>query len=257
MRIQNILCKFYARLDRQMKNTMAGQIVLIALILCTAPSHTAFSQVEVKKDDTYKKAVKYFYQKKFEMAEVLFQESLKKDPENVLAYSYLGDILLSKKNYDGALNLYKKALDLKPDIAENYFRIGQIYYYKKLGNMAIENFQKALDVDNTLKFSHYHIGLTYLMIVRDKENTIRSWETYLRVAPEDPQYENIRRVIQLLKDPNFILPPPGSEVTIEEALLLGGAALTTAEHKASDKKAGNESKKTKKKVEGLYLDDEL
>jgi tetratricopeptide (TPR) repeat protein len=61
-----------------------------------------------KEDELFLKAQKYFFQKKFEMAELLLQEVIKSNPENALAYSYLGDILLKKQLYDGALNLYKK-----------------------------------------------------------------------------------------------------------------------------------------------------
>ena len=188
---------------------------------------------------------------------VLLQESLKKDPENQLAYSYLGDIFLRKKRYDGALQLYKKALDINPDSGENYFRIGQIYYYKKIGNLAIDNFKKAFDVNPKIKYAYYHIGLTHLMILRDKKNTISNWEKYLSIAPEDPQYEKIRRVIELLKDPNFVLPAVGSDISIEEALHLGGVTLKDTKHKATDKKAGHESKKTKDKIEEIYRDDDL
>ena len=64
-----------------------------------------------KEDELFLKAQKYFFQKKFEMAELLLQEVIKTNPENALAYSYLGDILLKKQLYDGALNLYRKSLD--------------------------------------------------------------------------------------------------------------------------------------------------
>ena len=95
------------------------------------------------------------------------------------------------------------------------------------------------------------------MILRDKEKTISSWETFIKKAPEDPQYENIRRVIELLKDPDFKIPPAGSEISIEEALHLGGATLKKMERTAKDKKAGHEDKKTKRKLEDIYLDEDI
>ena len=210
-----------------------------------------------EKDSSYDKAVKYFYQRKFEMAEVLLQEVIKKDPEHTLAYSYLGDIFLEKKIYDGALSLYKKAIDLDPSNPDNYFRIGQVYYYKKMGNPSIENFTRALELDKNMKISYYHMGLTYLMLLRDKKSTIENWETYIKLAPEDSQYESIRRVIELLKDPNFVIPPVGGDISIEEALLLGGNILTRKDITSDDKKAGHEIKKTKEKLEEVYTDDDL
>ena len=194
---------------------------------------------------------------KYEMAELLLQEEIKKHPENGLAYSYLGDIFLFKKKYNGAINLYKKAINLNTDPPTNYYRLGQIYYYKKLGQLSIENYQKSLALDNKNTFIYYQIGLTNLMILRNKEKTIEKWETYLKLAPENPQYEKIHRVLELLKDPNFVIPPVGSDVSIEEALLLGGATLKRTEHKIEDKKADHEKMKTKEKIEDLYLDDDM
>ena len=210
-----------------------------------------------KEDELFLKAQKYFFQKKFEMAELLLQEVIKSDPENSLAYSYLGDILLKKQLYDGALNLYKKALDLSPEGAENWFRIGQIYYFKKMGSESIEHYNKSLALDNKLKIVYCHIGLSYLMIMRDKEKTIENWEIYIKEVPEDPQYESIRRVIALLRDPNFKIPPADSEISIEEALLLGGATLNTQERQSESQKAEHESKKSKKTIEDIYIEDDL
>ncbi|MDY6934253.1 MAG: tetratricopeptide repeat protein [Spirochaetota bacterium] len=213
---------------------------------------------EEKRDNpVFQKAIRYFYQKKFEMAELLFQEELKNNPENELAYSYLGDIFFNKNRYDGALKLYRKSLDINPNIAENYYRIGQVYYYKKIGDQAIVNFEKSYKLNPNLKFAFYHVGLSYLMLIRDKDNTIKNWETFLEIAPEDSQYEKIRRAVELLKDPNFVIPPIGSEISIEEALHLGGEVLVDVERRAKEKKADHESKKTKQKLEGIYKDDDL
>lgn len=228
--------------------------VLLSITGLTGVSHAS---QEYLKDPDFKKAVSYFFQKKFSMSEILLQQVIRKNPENHLAYSYLGDIFLYKKQYDGALQLYNKAIDLNPRGAGNYFRRGQIYYRKKIGNLALENFRKALTLDSKMKYAYYHIGLTYLMIMRDKQNTINNWEEYLRKAPEDPQYESLRRVVELLKDPSFSIPPKGSEVSIEEALLLGGETLKKVDRKAPDRQEGHEKLKSSSKIEGLLGDDDL
>ncbi|MGL4368315.1 MAG: tetratricopeptide repeat protein [Spirochaetota bacterium] len=230
---------------------------LIILLLWTSAAFAQNGAPAETKDDGFKKATKYFFQKKYDMAELLLQEELKKNPENGAAYSYLGDIFLQKKQYDAALSLYQKAVELKTDGGEDYFRIGQIYYYKQLADLSIQNFKKAYEMDPKLKISHYQIGLSYLMLVRDKKNVIASWEEYLRLSPEDPQYEKIRRAIELLKDPNFEIPPAGSDISIEEALHLGGAVLQKTEVKAEDTSAGHEKKKTVNKTEDIFRDDTL
>lgn len=206
----------------------------------------------------FNKAMKYFFEKKLEMAEYLLQQELQTNPENYLACSYLGDIFLYKGKYDEAITLYKRALDLQGESAETYFQLGRAYYYKELGNLAIEHYSKAYILNPQLKFSQYHIGLTYLMILRNKEKTIEHWETYLQLAPEDPQYEKISRAIDLLKDPNFKIPPVGSDIPLEEALHLGGSVLQKTERKdTNDQSAGHETIKTINEDLDIERDDDL
>lgn len=230
--------------------------ILTIVAVCGAASFL-YAQNAKPDDTTFKKATKYFFEKKYEMAELLLQETIKQNPENAEAYAYLGDIFLEKKRYDAAIDLYKKAIDLSQQNGENYFRLGQAYYYKQLGQLAIDNFQKAYAADKNIKFAYYHIGLTYLVLLRDKQKTIANWENYLSIAPEDPQYEKIRRAVELLKDPQFEIPPVGSNVPIEEALHLGGTLVKSAEPPVVPQKAGGETVRTSDKVEGIYRDDDL
>ncbi|RPI93119.1 MAG: tetratricopeptide repeat protein [Spirochaetales bacterium] len=111
--------------------TKTAILMLLGVALCGAAALAQTKAKEKAEDDGFKKATAYFYERKFEMAEILLQEELKKNPENRLAYSYLGDIFFYKKRMDGAMELYKKALELDPKGAEEYFRLGQIHYYKK------------------------------------------------------------------------------------------------------------------------------
>ena len=235
--------------------TAIRKVCLILLVTSAAGGALSFAGDEDRV--LFEKGVRYFFQRKFEMALMLFQDTLKKNPENEEAYSYIGDIYLERKDYANALSSYRKALELNPSRAENYFRMGQVNYYMKSADEAIKNFQKTYEIDPKLTFAYYHIGLTHLMLRRNKEMTIGSWEEFLRLAPEDPQYENIRRAIELLRDPNFVLPPPDSDITIEEALRLGGVILSEKKRTAETKKEGHEEKKTKVINEDTDRDDDL
>lgn len=236
---------------------LIARVLFPILLACASASLSPALAQEDTGDDMFRKATSYFFQKKFDMAESLLQQVIDREPGNALAYSYLGDIFLIKQRYDGALDLYRKSIELNPDAGENYFRIGQIYYYKKDGDQALSYFNKALQTDTQLRFAYYHVGLTYLMLKRDKAATIQNWETYIGLAPDDPQYDRIKRAIELLKDPNFMLPSPDSDISIEEALLLGGMSIDKTIHQSTDQEAGHESKKTKGKLEDIYLDDDL
>ncbi|MCL1911585.1 MAG: tetratricopeptide repeat protein [Leptospirales bacterium] len=221
--------------------------MLFAVILCLICQTDAVKTPE-NENTAFEKGQKYFYQKKFEMAEVMFLEALKADPENDLTYSYLGDLALAKKRYDDALAYYLKSLELRPESAENNFRIAQTYYYKENGEKAIEHFLKTYALDNSMKFAMYHAGLTYLMLNRDKENAVKYWEEYISLAEDDPQRANIERVIELLKNPDFIIPPPESGISVEEALRRGIQ---------KDEKQDIPGDQQQDKYEGLYENREL
>lgn len=223
-----------------------------------APDPEYLSDFKRFRSETFTKAIKYFFQKKYEMAQLLLQKELQDNPENYFAYSYLGDIFLQKKQYDEAISLYKTALDLYPRGAEDHFRLGQAYYYKGIGNLAISHYENAYTLNPNLRYAWYQIGLTHLMVLRDKEKTISSWEQFLRLSPEDPQYEKVRRAIELLKDPAFVIPPVGSNVPLEEALHLGGAVLQRTERQDTEAtNAGHEQTQQITVPEDTIRDDEL
>ncbi|MCL2025457.1 MAG: tetratricopeptide repeat protein [Leptospirales bacterium] len=196
---------------------MSGIFAVILCLICQIDA----GKTPESENTAFEKGQRYFHQKKFEMAEVMFLEALKADPENDLTYSYLGDLVLAKKRYDEALAYYLKSLELRPESAENNFRIAQTYYYKGNSRKAIEHFLKTYSLDKSMKFALYHAGLTYLMLDRDKENAVKYWEEYISLAEDDPQRANIERVIELLKNPDFTIPPADSGISVEEALKRG------------------------------------
>ncbi len=65
-----------------MKKLLLQYILLISVTVALPLSFAANKD----EDTPFKKGVKYFYQQKFEIAELLFQEELKNNPENALAY---------------------------------------------------------------------------------------------------------------------------------------------------------------------------
>lgn len=223
-------------------------LTTFAAVVLTAADKKADTAPEAQ--SAFEKGQRYFYQKKFEMAEVMLLEAVKHDPENALACSYLGDLFLAKKRYNEALKYYQRAIELRPENAENNFRIAQTYYYMGNGKKAAEHFNKAYELDNSLTFALYHVGLASLMLNRDKETTIKYWEKYIELTPNDPQKENIQHVIELLKDPALVIPPIESETTVEEVLRKAGM-------KSPIDEKPHENTPTKDKYEGLYENKEL
>ena len=169
----------------------------------------------------FHKGEKAFFQKKFREAKFYLERSIKEEPASYKAYSYLGDIYLLEEEYEKAEKYYKKAIVYSPNPAKEYFRLGQVYIKKGEYKKAEDAFKKAYSLDPSLKPSLFMIGYIALFFERNKEKVISYWERFIQEAPQDPQREKIEKVLALLRDKDFILPPPGSDVPLEEVLRLG------------------------------------
>jgi tetratricopeptide (TPR) repeat protein len=95
------------------------------------------------------KGEKLFQAKKFDEAQLFFEDVLKTKPSDAKAIEYLGDIAAHKKSWQKAIEYYKKLKELKPAEANNYFKYGGA-----LGMRASEvNKMKALGMADEIKKS--------------------------------------------------------------------------------------------------------
>ncbi len=209
----------------------------------------------VPDDEFFKKAEAYYFQKKYEIALKMLEAVLEKTPDNAKALSYTGDIYLIKKDYDKAIQRYNQSVELSADPAMDYFRLGQVYTARKEIPQAKENYQKAYSLNPSKTASLFQLGYLSLVYERDKNACIRYWRDYVLRTPNDPQKEKIQKVIDLLKNPDFVIPPLGSDISLEEALIMGGKTSREEEVDLKDKTTGHEKGKISNESKGL-LDDE-
>ena len=105
----------------------------------------------------FEKGEKLFQAKKYDEAQILFEEVLKTKPSDAKAIEYLGDIASYKKSWQKAIEYYKKLKELKPSEANYYFKYGgalgmrasEVNKFKALG-MADEirkSFEKAIELN--------------------------------------------------------------------------------------------------------------
>ena len=210
-----------------------------------------------EEDKEYKRAEKYFFEKKFRNAKDILLKIITQKTDHTKAISLLGDIYLFQKNYREAISQYRKAIELSREPSIEYFRLGQAYLELDQDQISKGSFQKAYTQNPGLKRALFQIGYIALFFERDKKQTIQYWKQFIREAPDDPQYEKVKRAIALLEDPNFKIPPKGSDISLQEALLLGTDDLKAKSVNTKDKKAGNEKSKTSNKTKELLEDEEL
>ena len=199
----------------------------------------------------FKTGEQYFFQKKYEIAEQTLLKVITENTNHPKAYSYLGDINLFNKRYASAQKYYNRAKDLSPKPGYEYFRLGQISLELINSNEALDYFLSAYSNDTNFKPSLYQIGYVYLVHKRDKAKTIEYWKKFITEAPNDIQYEEVKKAIALLEDSSCVLPPEESGISMDEVLMNCGNLVTPDFAKTQDQGAGVEKEKTNNDTEGL------
>lgn len=88
-----------------------------------------------------------------EAADTLFSETMAGEPNNLYAWSLLGDIRVKQRRYDEALACYEKSaeLDPNPGFTDNYLSIAYIREIQGKWNAAADAYEKALEIYRTNK----------------------------------------------------------------------------------------------------------
>ncbi len=159
-------------------------------------------------EDFFEKGLDFYKQKRFLLAIGAFKNAVEMGNKDPRLFLLLGNSYVGIDDYDKAIETYQKGLQGALPMAYYgvyYFNLAYTYGLKKLYPQAITTFDQALAYDTNLTYAYWYKGMLYYKL-RDKTNTIREWETYLTVNPTGPQSENIRRALELLRDPNFTFP---------------------------------------------------
>lgn len=181
----------------------------------------------------YKKAKYYFYSKKFAIARVFLEDLISDYPEDAEIYSYLGDTLMKLEKYPKALSNYKKANDLLPNSpkgkeikAANYFQMASIYLIQNKAENAMGFYELSAMTHPDYNHGYWQKGLTAIFLLRNKNLAIGAWKEYLLLVLDKKEKAKIQSAITILKNPNFVLPPEGSPVSLERTLSLAGLKIS-------------------------------
>ena len=127
------------------------------------------------------------------------EEIIGKDPNNYQALVQLGNDYFDLGEAQKSVDAYERAIAIKGDDPNVLTDMGIMYRQLKDFQKAIAAFRKAMAASPTHPQSRMNLGVVLMHDVGDKAGAIVAWEDYLRVAPGDPNAENIRRSIAELK----------------------------------------------------------
>ncbi len=122
----------------------------------------------------------------FDKAIEHYRTALRLQPDYIEARINLGLAYLATGSIDMAIEQYRTAIEFKPDVAESHAFLGMAYRTKGLSAEAIEQYKTALRLKPNFLEVHKDLGILYLKNGSVNEAR-REFEAALRIAPHDPQ----------------------------------------------------------------------
>jgi tetratricopeptide (TPR) repeat protein len=121
--------------------------------------------------------------KKYDDAEKLYLEILKKEPRNYEAHNNLGLVYWKLNKPNEAIKEYKTAVNINPEQYNAFLNFGNFYRLSiKSYELAIENYQKTLKLkpsESVKATVYYGLGISYKELGRYKE-AITYFDEYLK-----------------------------------------------------------------------------
>jgi len=128
-----------------------------------------------------------------------FQESVRKDPKNVDAWIQIGNIMMDTSRFPEAIDAYQKALELNGRNLD--VRVDMGTCYRKIGkpDKAVEEYRKVIALEPKHLNAHRNLGVVLAFDLNKKNEAIKEFEEYLKLAPAAPDAPNVRQLVEKIK----------------------------------------------------------
>ncbi len=150
----------------------------------------------------------YMKMEKYDLAEEEFRDFLESakqysSPESITmqadALSSLGTISARRNDNEVALDYFLRAQKLNPMDEEVNYNLGEIYFSMRKIDEAIEYYRIASDIKPNWSEPHMKLGYAYLN-KKDMPKAIEYFEKFLEMAPDHPQAEGIKYILDDIKN---------------------------------------------------------
>ncbi|MGQ9455739.1 MAG: tetratricopeptide repeat protein [Armatimonadota bacterium] len=122
----------------------------------------------------------------------LFDQALKVDPTNSLAYNNLGNALVDLGEFDRAIECYNKALQYHPEYADARYNLAEAYRQSGEVDKAISEYKRVIRMYPKYIKARNNLGSLYALQGK-YDLAIAEFEAALEVDPENP---DIRRNLE-------------------------------------------------------------
>jgi tetratricopeptide (TPR) repeat protein len=128
-----------------------------------------------------------------------YRTILAEDPNSFAALVALGNAYFDSGEWREAIAVYERALAINPRNADVITDMGTSYRNLGKPDRAIAEYRRALALEPGHVNAHYNLGVVYAYDVKDRARAIREWEELLRLAPNHPEADALRKNIIAFK----------------------------------------------------------
>ena len=105
------------------------------------------------------------------------------NPNNLQAWTELGNAYFDTEQYAKAIEAYKKSLALDENNANVWTDLGVMYRRNGQPKEAVAAFDKANQIDPAHEVSLFNKGIVQLYDLKDREGAIKTWEQLVSINP--------------------------------------------------------------------------
>ena len=192
-------------------------------------------------EETFAIAVKNHKENNFKVAEKLYKEVLKKNPDHFESVYYLGTLLAQTNQFNLAKSMLHKATQIKPDNAMAHNNLGNVLKNLEEYQEAIRSYEKAIKIQPDYAMAHNNLGIIFQEL-GENDKAINFFQMAIKYEPKNLTY--IYNLIEL--DEKFLHPNLKKKIheiieknnSTKKDIAYGNFLLSKYEHK--NKKYKNE-----------------
>lgn len=136
----------------------------------------------------YEEGRRYVEEKKYDMAVVSYNKAVKRDPEFITAWNYLGLNYRRLENYKEAIICYEKSLELDPTGTFPLQNMGVTYQLMNDNAKAAETYERLVALDTKNPEGYYGAGANYYLAGNYEKGVGYMFKAYVLYAEAKSPY---------------------------------------------------------------------
>ena len=140
-------------------------------------------------EETFNSAFKNHQKNNLQVAENLYEEILKIDPNHFQTICFLGTLSIQIKNFDRAKQLFNEAIKIQPNNANVHNNLGTVFKELEDFKKSVNYFQKVIEIQPNHADAHNNLGVVFDEL-GEYQKAINSYQNAIRFDSDNANVHN-------------------------------------------------------------------